>query len=123
MIKPTLAFVALGIVLAACTLPSGAKFSSEHGYGIQGKIGGERGLSGSGIPTIVPNEASPMGSRKNNPDGSVDEDMYSTIIGRDGSSATGPAAIIVAETRRLEQLILLCAVAPAACSGDQSLIR
>ncbi len=110
---------AVALALAGCTLPSGAKFSSDHGYGIQGKIGGEKGLSGSGIPTIVPDGASPMGSRRTLPDGTVEEDMFSTIVGENGTSATGPAANIVAETGRLEKLLLICAVAPnsAACMG------
>ncbi len=116
--KMLIASIAL-ITLTGCTLPSGAKFSSEHGYGIQGKIGGEKGLSGSGIPTIVPDGASPMGSRRILPDGTIEEEMFSTIVNSDGSSATGNAANIMAETNRLEKLLLICAVAgdSMACLG------
>ncbi len=110
----------LVLIIAGCVFPSGAKISSEHGYCIQGQYDDGR-FAGAGCPTIVPDGASPMGSRSNTSDGViVTEDMFSTIVGADGSSATGPAAIIVAETRRLEQLLLICAVAPTsmACSGQ-----
>ena len=54
-----------------------------------------------------------MGSRVH-PDGS-EEDMFSTID--PSGAATGRAAVIVAETRRLEQKVLICALAQnsAAC--------
>jgi hypothetical protein len=116
--KTVLMLGAAALALAGCTLSSGAKFSSEHGYCVQGQFDDGR-FAGAGCPTIVPDGFSAMGSKKHNPDGTVDEEMFSTIVGSDGSSATGNAADIVAETGRLEQMLLLCAVAPTsnACLG------
>ena len=116
--KRRVIYAATAFVLVGCTLPGGAKFSSEHGYCVQGKFSQDT-FVGSGCPTIVPDGASPMGSRATNSDGVVTEDMFSTITGADGSSATGPAALIVAETHRLTQLLMICAVAPEsnACKG------
>ena len=104
------------IVLGACTFPGGAKLSSEHGYCVKGQFDDGR-FDGTACPTIVPEGFAPMGSRTIRPDGTVEEEMFSTIVMPDGSSATGKAANILAETRRLEQKVFICAVAPnsAAC--------
>jgi len=119
--RVTITALILGTFVVGCTLPGGGKFSSEHGYCIQGQIGKDS-FKGSGCPTIVPDGANPMGSRKSIlPDGTLtEENMFSTIMRSDGTSATGPAADIVAETGRLEQLLLICAVAPLskACTGS-----
>ncbi len=116
--KYLIASLALLFIVAGCTLPGGTRIGTDYGMCLKGQFDDGR-FDGTACPTVVPDGSSPMGSRVNNPDGSVDEDMYSTIVGADGSSATGPAANKVAETGRLEALLLICAVAPDsnACLG------
>ncbi len=99
------------LVVAGCTLPGGAKFSSDHGYCIQGQLGDN--FSGSGCPTIAPEGSIPLGSRTRGTDGQVlAEDMFSTVTLADGSKATGPAALLLVETARLQALLLICAIQP-----------
>jgi hypothetical protein len=98
--------VVAALILAGCTLPSGATLGiSPHGYCGEILINGERFTA---CPTID-GKGKPMGYRKNK-DGSI-ENMYSTIKSGD-TSATGPSADIVAETKQLELVLLVCAVAP-----------
>lgn len=111
--KLTTMLIAAAFTLSACTLPSGAKLSSEHGYCVKGQFADGR-FDGTACPTIVPDGFSAMGSRVTLPDGTVEQKMFSTIVNADGSSASGNAADIVAETSRFEKLMLLCAVAPNA---------
>ena len=98
------------IALVGCT-----SFNSPHGYSIKGQY--DNKLDGTATPTIVPDGFSPMGSRIIHPDGTVEERMFGTIIMPDGSSGTGKPAEIMAETGRLQQKILICAIArdSAAC--------
>ncbi len=103
-------FVAV-LSISACTLPGGAKFSSDHGYCIQGQLGDS--FQGSGCPTIAPEGSLPLGSRTRAADGQVlAEDMFSTVTLADGSKATGPAAVLLVETSRLQALLLICAIQP-----------
>ena len=93
--------LALAGCAAGTTIPE-----SPHAICGQGQLSNGK-FSGVVCPTIAREGETPMGSRIN-ADGS-EEDMYSTIT---GDNSTGRAAVILAETKRLEQLLLVCAVAP-----------
>lgn len=94
--RPVIIAAVAALSLSACT-----DAGSPHGYA--GQFSGWS-FDVNGVPTIVPDGASPMGSRVN-PDGS-EEDMYSTFAS--GTvQATGRAAVYAA-------LSLLCTAAPQA---------
>ena len=103
-------------LMAGCALLPGGDFAleSKHGYCGSATI---KNTKVSGCPTIDGN-GKPMGSRTHRPDGSVlSEDMFSTYT--DGSViATGPAALALAEAKRLEKKALLCAISPEACGRE-----
>lgn len=115
-------FVCLGIMLAVSSCSSalgGFKIGTSYGLCIQGNFDDGR-FSGLACPTVAPEGSTPMGSRTYDAAGQlIGENMFSTITTSDGTSATGPAADIVAETARMEQQLLICAVAPQsrACLG------
>ena len=104
---------ALALVLGACSA-AGGFVGSKHGYCGSLSIKNTKMV---GCPTIDEN-GDPMGSRVRQPDGTVlSEDMYSTYT--DGNvSATGPAALMMAEAKMLEKKALLCAISPEACGAD-----
>ncbi len=83
-----------------------------------GFAGSPHGMSGTvntiwadvnGVPTIVPNDARPMGYRNG-----MEEDIYTTYSDGFGTIATGRAAYVLGLAR-------LCAQAPSAplCTSDE----
>ena len=92
--------VAAVLIVAGCS-GDGDFIGSPHAY--QGKVGSFWGVDIDGVPTVVPDGASPMGYRMSL---EGEEDIYTTYD--DGTlKATGRAAYALALAR-------LCAVAPGA---------
>ena len=105
----SLLFLALMALVMGCQAGS-FRVGTDYGMCIQGQVSSGE-FAGSACPTVFPDGFHPLVARRMSPDGTVlGEYIPSTTVLSDGSTGTGHAAIILADSKRLEALFRVCAL-------------